>query len=133
MSDTIGASDYLAAVAGNAHWPKAKQTLATWLAFAGLGEWVTEFRFHPTRKWRFDWALMSPALKIAVEYDGITGATAFNRKGTEGNASHASVGNIMRDAEKINEAQLLGWLVIRVNAKTIKSGQAFAWIETAVR
>ncbi|MCC6316002.1 MAG: hypothetical protein IT337_18535, partial [Thermomicrobiales bacterium] len=42
-------------------------------------------------------------------------------------------GNIMRDAEKINEAQLLGWLVIRVNAKTIKSGQAFAWIETAVR
>ena len=110
---------------------KAKDDLAEFLAYANLGEWVPEHRFHPTRKWRFDWA--NTALKLAVEYDGVTGATAFNRKGDESSVGHVSVSGQMRDAEKTNEAQCLGWIVIRVNAKTIKSGEAFRWIETMVQ
>ena len=42
-----------------------------------------------------------------------------------GQASHASIGGILRDSEKINEAQVLGWKVFRVNAKTIQNGEAF--------
>lgn len=31
-------------------------------------EFVKEFQFHPTRRWRFDYAI--PAKKVAVEVDG---------------------------------------------------------------
>lgn len=110
---------------------KAKETLETWLIYGNLGTWIAEFRFHPTRRWRFDWANVEA--KVAVEYDGLTGATAFNRKGDESSVGHVSVSGVMRDAAKINEAQLLGWICIRVNAKTIGTGEAFAWIEQAVQ
>lgn len=81
-----------------------------------------EFVFHPRRKWRFDFCF--PEIMLAVEYDGLM----------SGDASHASVGGILRDAEKANEAQLLGWMVIRMNAKTIhdRTGAGFLTIERAL-
>ena len=36
-------------------------------------------------------------------------------------------------AEKYNTAALMGWLVIRVTADQIKSGQALGWIEDALK
>lgn len=67
----------------------------------------TEYEFHPARKWQFDWAIT--ALKVAVEYEGI-----FKKdKSTTG---HTSISGVMRDIEKYNHAQLLGWKVIRVTA-----------------
>lgn len=71
-----------------------------------------EYTFHPERKWRFDWAI--PALKIAIEYEG----GIFM---AEGNKGHGSVGGILRDIEKYNEATVLGWRVIRVSPKDYKS------------
>jgi hypothetical protein len=68
-----------------------------------------EFLFHHTRKWRFDIAL--PALRIAIEYDG-HGATGG--KGHIGR--HASVTGMAGDCEKINQAQILGWRVLRFTA-----------------
>lgn len=109
------------------HRTKAKDDLETFLDYAGLGTWAREYRFHPTRRWLMDYA--NVALKVGVEYDGVTGATAFNRRGDETSVGHVSVSGQMRDAEKTNEAQVLGWIVVRVNAKTIKSGDAFRWIE----
>lgn len=92
-----------------------KAELQEYLAYApqsfGL-DWtlVTEHRFHPIRKWRFDFCW--PGAKIAVEYDGIM----------FGHASHSSLSGILRDAEKINEAQRLGWRVFRANAKSVERG-----------
>lgn len=63
--------------------------------------WTPEYRFHPKRKWRFDWAWIPG--KIAIEQDGglwVAGAhtRALGRK---------------RDYEKDAEAMLLGWRVFR--------------------
>lgn len=68
----------------------------------GLPEPVPEHRFHPTRKWRFDWAW--PAHMLALEIDGgvWTGGRHTRGKGYVG------------DMEKLNEAQLLGWTVLRI-------------------
>lgn len=59
-----------------------------------------EVRFHPTRKWRFDFALFDPHW-IAFEVDG--GEFIFGR--------HAR--RLGADAEKANAAQVLGWMIIR--------------------
>ena len=60
-----------------------------------------EYRFHPGRKWRFDFCI--PALKLAVEYNGI-----FSKK-----SRHTTVTGYSGDMKKINEAQKLGWTVLQ--------------------
>ena len=64
-------------------------------------ECVKEYHFHPTRKWRFDYAI--PQHKIAVEVEGgvWTGGRHVNPKGFLG------------DIEKYNTATLMGWRVFR--------------------
>ena len=62
---------------------------------------VKEYRFHPTRKWRFDYAI--PALKIAVECDG----------GVWTGGRHVSPKGYMKDMEKFNAAAELGWVVLK--------------------
>jgi len=64
-----------------------------------------EFKFHKTRRWRFDFAW--PDLKIAVEIDG----GQFKKFG--GRHSRDS------DREKINEAVFLGWSVLRFSGEMI--------------
>jgi len=83
-------------------------SLKFYLRSVGL-PFVEEFHFHPVRKWRFDLAL--PALKIAIEYDG-HGATG----GKTHIGRHASVTGMAGDCEKINQAQILGWRVLRFTA-----------------
>ena len=59
-----------------------------------------EFKFHPTRKWRFDLAWVNH--RLAVECDG-------------GQRSNSTGGkhNSADDYEKINAANILGWKVLR--------------------
>lgn len=66
---------------------------------------VQHHRFHPTRKWEFDFCY--PALKIAFECEG-----GIFRKG---GGAHSSGKAIIRDIEKYNTATLLGWRVIRLH------------------
>lgn len=81
-----------------------------------------EVLFHPTRKWRFDFA--DHTTKIAIELDG----------GTWGGMSGHNTGSgIARDMTKINEAQRLGWQVYRFDSKMIKSGAAIIYIQMIVR
>ena len=81
--------------------------------------WPTlEFRFHETRKWRFDLAWES--VKLAVEIDG-----GIWRRG---GGAHTGTGHL-RDMEKSNEAQLLGWRVFHFTPQQVKSGEALAFIE----
>ncbi|CAN5372631.1 hypothetical protein BH09CHL1_BH09CHL1_35230 [soil metagenome] len=86
-----------------------------YLTLGGYGRVEHEYRFHPTWKFRFDWAF--PDLMIAFEYDGLM------RYGQ--NQGHASIGGILSDHEKLNEAQALGWKVFHINAKFIRNGSAF--------
>lgn len=80
-----------------------------------------EYRFHPTRKWRFDFAW--PSRKLAVEVQG----------GIWIGGKHSRGAGIEKDAEKLNEAQLLGWVVLLVTPAHIRTGMAVQWIERALR
>jgi hypothetical protein len=80
----------------------------------------TEYRFHPTRKWAFDFAV--PALKVAFEYEGI-----FSKK-----SRHTTVSGYTGDIEKYNAAAIDGWTVIRATAATMKSGTALIDLEMAL-
>ena len=101
--------------------PDPKQEIALWLEAAAPGAFVEEYRFHPTRRWKFDWA--APSLGLAVEYEGGV---------YRGGGGHSSVTGILRDIEKYNEAALLGWRVIRVTASSVRDGTAYTWLERAL-
>lgn len=66
-----------------------------------LLNFVPEFKFHPTRKWRFDFADVDN--KIAVELEG----------GIWINGRHNRGKGYESDIEKYNEALILGWRVLR--------------------
>ena len=96
-----------------------KDALALWLTNEYGDAVVPEFRFHPTRKWRFDFAL--PDYKVAIEFDGLFGGGA-----------HTSINMVVTDSEKINEAQLHGWIVIRTNTPNLRDSSGYQAIERAV-
>jgi hypothetical protein len=77
--------------------------LAIWCSDRGL-EWKIEFSFHPKRGWRFDWAI--PALKIAIEYEGLLSPKS----------RHTTIAGYTGDTEKYNSAISLGWRVLRFTA-----------------
>lgn len=79
---------------------------------------VQEYQFHPVRKWRFDYYF--PSLNIAFEYDGLT------------RGGHTGVMGVVRDSEKINEAQMMGINVYRVNTKTVHNGTAYDLVRRAI-
>lgn len=67
---------------------------------------VKEFRFHPTRKWRFDYAI--PEHKIAIEIDG----------GVWTQGRHTRPQGYINDMEKFNAAAAMGWLVLKFTPDT---------------
>lgn len=79
---------------------------------AGLPEPVPEYRFHPQRKWRMDYAW--PMHRIAVEIDG----------GLWINGGHSRGVGRLRDMEKDRAATLLGWRTLRYAPDQL--GQAIA-------
>jgi len=62
----------------------------------------SEYRFHPIRKWRFDYAIVSQ--KIAIEVEG--GCWVQGR--------HTRGKGFINDIEKYNVATSLGWKIFRV-------------------
>lgn len=85
------------------------ERIARALVVMGIPEPVREYKFHPHRLWRFD--LAWPEHKLAVEYDG--GTFSKGRK-----SGHTSIAGMARDKAKDAEAMILGWSVIRMDAKT---------------
>ena len=65
-----------------------------------------EYRFHPTRRWRFDFAW--PQLMLAVEIDGF-------------GYGHLSQTAIDNQNEKANAAIELGWHVLRYGSRMLGS------------
>ena len=95
----------------------AKLQAETKLHLHGLPPYVTEHRFHPTRRWRFDYCW--PELKIAVEVHG----------GTYTNGRHTRGGGFTVDREKMNEAAIYGWTVLEVTSAQVRSGQMRRWLD----
>ena len=85
------------------------ETMMLMLSTDLRGKYVREFEFHPKRKWRFDFAFVE--CKVAVEVDG--GEYLGNQGVTD---PHAKSGNY----DKINQATILGWRVLRYRGSTIK-------------
>ena len=70
---------------------------------------VREYRFHPTRKWRFDFAW--PEARIAVEVEG----------GTWERGRHTRGAGYAGDCAKYNAAVLGGWRVLRFTSDMLYS------------
>jgi len=76
--------------------------MAALLKEAGY-EFEREYRFAPPRRWRFDFVLLPLKVKIAIE---VNGGAWIKGKHNYGN----SYG---KDLEKINTAQIMGWIVLQ--------------------
>lgn len=74
---------------------------------------IREYRFYPTRKWRFDHAW--PAHAIALEVDG----------GVWTRGRHLRPKGFIDDMKKRNTATFIGWRVFNVTHEDIKTGYAF--------
>ena len=91
-----------------------------------------EMRFHRVRKWRFDMAwpkvwsvdgVRPPVVGVAVEVDG----------GVWKGGRHVRGGGYEKDCEKLNEAVVLGWRVLRFTPGMIESGMAIGQLEKVLR
>lgn len=78
---------------------------------------VREHVFHPTRKWRMDFAY--PRERIGIEVDG----------GVFSGGRHVRGAGYEEDCAKLNEAAILGWTVLRVTSHHIGQGLALQWVE----
>lgn len=113
-----------------------EEILADQITFAALPAPQREYRFAALsvglgpgirvrlalaglRDWRFDFAW--PDRKLAIEVEG--GIWAEGR--------HTRARGFTDDCIKYNEAQLLGWRILRVTAKMVRSGEALRLIERA--
>lgn len=114
---------------------KLEEKFIAALEGCGLPEPEREFRFHPTRRWRFDFAWKSE--KVAVEIQGglysapvfchvckarVMQRTRYGKlfpvfQGT----GHTSGKAFDDDVEKYLEAAALGWTVITLSSKYINS------------
>lgn len=87
----------------------------------GLPTPVSEYVFHPTRKWRLDFAW--PEYRLALEIHG----------GVYSGGRHTRGAGFTEDREKMNEAALLGWTVIEATAEQVRSGKLREWVERALQ
>ena len=82
---------------------------------------LTEHRFHPTRKWRFDYAWEDH--RIALEVEG----------GVWVGGRHTSGAGFVKDMEKYNEAACLGWRIIRCQPRELCSIKTVDTIKRAMQ
>lgn len=83
-------------------------------------EMVKEYRFHPTRKWRFDYAI--PSHLIALEVEG----------GVWTGGRHIRASGFLGDMEKYNNAALLGWRVFRTTPNNLYSNKTLDMVKNAL-
>ena len=97
-----------------------EEKLALHIRAWGLPEPEREYRFHPTRRWRFDFAW--PTFMVAAEVEGVSPA----------GGRHQHIAGFEADAEKYNAATLAGWKVLRFTQSGVRLGEAIRHIEHAL-
>lgn len=73
------------------------------------------------RKWALDWAFLPQ--RVAVEVEG----------GYAIGGRHTSAKGFIGDQEKYNVLACLGWRLLRVTPRDVRSGAAVQWIERLLR
>ena len=96
-----------------------EDALAFQVKLAKLPTPEREYKFHPSRRWRFDFAWPENHLRIAVEVEGAIFVGGRHNRGL----------GMLADMEKYNAATVLGWRLLRVGEPHIRTGQALEWIE----
>ncbi len=91
-----------------------------WAAYAPADapQPVREYRFHPERRWRFDFAW--PSYRMAVEVDGGQWMARGGRHNRDA------------DREKLNAAACDGWRVIRLTPQ-MREERGSYWVAEIVR
>lgn len=79
---------------------------------------VTEYKFHPARKWRFDFAFVNE--KLAVEVQG----------GIYTGGRHTRGAALKKEWEKLNLAAIMGWRILYCEPREV-CGVPFARLLTA--
>lgn len=87
----------------------------------GLPRALAEHRFHPERKWRFDFAWGEP--RVAVEVQG----------GIWTKGRHTRGAALLKEWEKLNTAAALGWRVLFVAPGKETSTDFVTLLEQALR
>lgn len=95
--------------------------MLTLVSFVPRDQIETELRFHPPRRWRFDYCLKEP-YKIAIEFNGSVWTQGRHTRGQ----------GYINDREKINQAQIDGYIVLELTTEMIKSGRAYELIQEAI-
>lgn len=101
-----------------------EETLLYQLRIAGFPVPTRQLMFAKGIGRRWLWDFSWDDIKLAVEVQG----GIWMRHG-----AHNTGAAIIRDAEKANEAVLLGWTVLHVTELHIREGQALIWIARAMR
>ena len=99
---------------------KLEDSFALQMRALKLPEHKAEYRFHPVRRWRLDFAF--PEYKIGVEIDGGTYAQGRHTRGKGFNG----------DCHKINSAICLGWRVLRGDAEMVNNGDLLDYLIQAL-
>lgn len=86
----------------------------------GLPAAVREHQFHPSRRWRFDFAWLEQ--KLAMEVQG----------GLFVQGRHSRGAALLKEHEKLNAAAALGWRVLYVTPTQIANGDALRTVEAAL-
>jgi len=86
----------------------------------GGPELVAEHRFHPSRRWRFDFAHLQT--KVAVEING----------GIWSGGRHVRGDGYLRDRDKVNAATSLGWRVFELGTGRVTLDNVQQVIDTIV-
>ena len=88
---------------------------------------VREYAFMPSRKYRADFALLEHGLLIEVD-----GGQRMGTIGKDGKAYAIGRHTQDKDLEKLNFAAILGYRVMRFSYAMVKSGKALQAIESAI-
>ena len=100
----------------------AEAALAFQLRAVGIG-FQREFVFAPPRNWRADFLVVDRKFaSVLIEVDG----------GTWAGGRHTTGAGFAADCEKLNEATLLGYRVLRVTPAMVDDGSALALVERAL-
>jgi very-short-patch-repair endonuclease len=86
----------------------------------GLPAPVTEHRFSPPRRWRFDYSWIEA--KVALESDG----------GIWSRGRHTRPAGYLADLLKLNTAAALGWRVLRVDRRQLLTDDTIALVRAAL-
>lgn len=98
---------------------QGEETLCLQLKAEGI-PFVREYRFHPERRWRFDFCF--PEKKFACEVEGGVWIKGRHTRGL----------GFLKDEEKYAEAMLLGWTVYRCSTDSVMNGHAIGVIKRMV-